>query len=98
MFLLCTSLTYFSVGKAFSVHSNLTAHIPTHTGVKQFKCTKCEKSFVHASSLHKHMKTHSAPKQGKKTDCVFDFVFFLLFFPVFRPVYVGLLTSSKDQE
>ena len=55
-------------GKAFSVHSNLTAHIPTHTGVKQFKCTKCEKSFVHASSLHKHMKTHSAPKQGNWND------------------------------
>ena len=45
--------------KAFTRCWNLLDHCRTHTKVKPFKCTMCEKAFTQKGNLLKHIRNHS---------------------------------------
>ena len=42
---------------------NHQGHMNTHTGHRNFKCSKCDAAFKQASCLRKHMKLHSGKKE-----------------------------------
>ena len=53
------NLTCNKCGKQFSNEWNLKQHLKIHTGVKEFKCTKCKYETKHSGDLVKHMRRHS---------------------------------------
>jgi len=44
-------------GKTYPSKSKLEAHEVAHTGVRNFKCKECDKTFLHAGSLINHTKS-----------------------------------------
>ena len=48
-------------GRIFTVKSNLTRHLKTHSDTPAFKCSECSKVFNLKQSLDRHKKTHLYP-------------------------------------
>ena len=59
-------------GKAFNRTGNLKEHISTsHSGVRSFKCDKCDKAFFSQKRLHWHEKIHVNVKRFTCKFCSF---------------------------
>ena len=48
-----------SVACRFKLRKYLNTHLTLHTGVRQFKCTICEKDFNQKCELNRHMRHHN---------------------------------------
>ena len=55
--------------KRFTLKSNLTVHIKTHTGERSFTCKHCNKSFITKQNLTVHIKTHTGERPFTCTHC-----------------------------
>ncbi|XP_049290960.1 gastrula zinc finger protein XlCGF57.1-like [Anopheles funestus] len=62
-------------GQKFLTAGNLTRHIKlVHRGIKEFKCTHCERSFGKAETLKNHIMTHTGEKPYKCSICSKQFI------------------------
>ncbi|CAG2053261.1 unnamed protein product [Timema podura] len=55
--------------RSFAVKSTLTAHIKTHTGIKDYTCAHCFKKFSSSSSLNVHIRLHTGHKPFRCPHC-----------------------------
>uniref|UniRef100_A0A182MA92 C2H2-type domain-containing protein n=1 Tax=Anopheles culicifacies TaxID=139723 RepID=A0A182MA92_9DIPT len=62
-------------GQKFLTSGNFARHIKlVHRGIKEFKCTYCERSFGKAETLKNHIMTHTGEKPYKCDVCSKQFI------------------------
>lgn len=49
----------------FSRSDELSRHRRSHSGVKPYKCTMCDKKFARSDHLSKHTKVHRSPRASR---------------------------------
>ncbi|KAJ8724622.1 hypothetical protein PYW08_016096 [Mythimna loreyi] len=62
-------LECLTCGKCFFRRANLSLHIKTHLGIKNYKCEVCEKRFVTRQKLTEHHNVHTGRTPIKCTVC-----------------------------
>ena len=55
----------FCPRRRFSRSDELSRHRRSHSGVKPYQCTVCEKKFARSDHLSKHIKVHSFPRRSR---------------------------------
>ncbi|XP_052889293.1 zinc finger protein 681-like [Anopheles moucheti] len=62
-------------GQKFLTSGNFARHIKlVHRGIKEFKCTYCERTFGKAETLKNHVMTHTGEKPYKCSVCLKQFI------------------------
>ena len=68
-FLSVMALIVVVLATTSSLYNSFTEHLRTHSGVKLYQCSQCDKDFAQKNHLTTHMRTHSGEMPYKCRQC-----------------------------